>query len=174
MTTQEKIGFVIKALRTRRGLSQEQFCAQCGIDQHYVSNIENGQRNISIEVVERIAKFFNLSLSQFFAGVETVEEIKPTVVLSMMIGPDEFAIYMHGEGLSDRTVDKYSKGTPNCEGVQRIIKDVTGVTDNMYHVSDIDQLDEIIDMVKDSEFDKVGHSMYSAGLKKYKVFLESL
>ena len=43
------------------------FCSQCGIDQHYISNIENGQRTLSVDMVERVASFFGLSLSQFLA-----------------------------------------------------------------------------------------------------------
>ena len=73
MNTLEKIGKFIKALRTKKGLSQEKLCSQCGIDQHYISNIENGYRNLSVEIVERVASFFGLSLSQFFAGVEAYE-----------------------------------------------------------------------------------------------------
>jgi len=66
MNTQEKIGQIVKRLRQERHLSQEQLSSQCGIDQHYISNIESGQRNVSVEVVERLASFFNLSLSSFF------------------------------------------------------------------------------------------------------------
>ena len=73
MNTLEKIGKFIKALRTKKGLSQEMLCSQCGIDQHYISNIEKGYRNLSVEIVERVASFFGLSLSQFFAGVEAYE-----------------------------------------------------------------------------------------------------
>lgn len=43
----------------------------------------------------------------------------------------------------------------------------------MYHLHDISEIDSIIQKVLDSDFDKIGHSMYSAGLKKYKAFLLS-
>ena len=174
MNTLEKIGILTKRLRSARGLSQEQFCAQCGIDQHYISNIENGQRNLSITFIEKIAAFFNLSLSQFFSEVDkdTDNHIQEQVNTAVSV-KDRFVAYMKRQGLSERTIDKYSNGTPNSQGVQRIIRVITGRTGDMYHVLNAEELDSIIEEVLNSEFDHVGHSMYSAGLKKYKAFLIS-
>lgn len=44
----------------------------------------------------------------------------------------------------------------------------------MYDVSDIVMLDRIIERVANSDFNIIGHSMYSAGLKKFKLFLQSI
>lgn len=41
----------------------------------------------------------------------------------------------------------------------------------MYEVRNKTQLEEIISRISTSEFDRVGHSMYSAGVKKYLAFL---
>ena len=38
----------------------------------------------------------------------------------------------------------------------------------MYRLNDIREIDSIIQKVLDSDFDRVGHSMYSAGLKNTK------
>ena len=74
--------------------------------------------------------------------------------------------------ISDRTIKKYSSDVPNSPGVQRIIMDVTaGATNNMYHVTDIAVIDQIIACVSSSVFDKNGRQMYSSGLKKYREFL---
>ena len=177
MNTLEKIGLITKRHRVSRGLSQEQFCNQCGIDQHYISNIENGQRNLSIVFIEKIASFFNLSLSQFFAEVENVKDnqVSTTTTPSQSNNSvkERFVAYMANQGLSDRTIEKYSNGTPNSLSVQQIISSVTGRTDDMYHLNDIREIDSIIQKVLDSDFDRIGHSMYSAGLKKYKAFLLS-
>ena len=85
----------------------------------------------------------------------------------------DFAHYMKGQRLSEKTINKYSVDTPNCPSVEDIIKTVTGTTKKMYDVFDFDQLDIIIEKVENSTFDQVGHKMYSCGLKKYKKFLES-
>lgn len=175
MNTLEKIGQVIKHSRQKRGLSQEQFCTQCRIDQHYISNIENGQRNLSIAFIEKIACFFGMPLSQFFVEVEKIDGSHSRVP-GLMKGSlrDRFISFMQSQHLAKRTIEKYSDGTANCQGVKQIILAVTRTTDDMFHVHDVKMLDMIIKRVIASEFDKVGHTMYSSGLKKYKVFLQSI
>lgn len=176
MNIQEKIGQVVKRLRQECHLTQEQLSGQCGIDQHYLSNIESGQRNVSVEVVERLASFFNLSLSSFFSLVEAVKEapVQAMSTIPALTLEQSFARYMKERLLSERTIRKYSIDTPNCPSVQAIIKSVTGSTSNMYRVTDLHILDKIIEKVAASSFDIVGNSMYSCGLKKYKQFLESI
>lgn len=196
MNTLQKIGKVTKNMRVARGLSQEQFCNQCGIDQHYISNIENGQRNVSVDVVERIADFFGLSLSQFFAAVETyietsisngsfIESEPPTTSIvsepkprsssrqtKVKIDETSYTRWMKLQRLSDRTIKSYSSNTANCIEVQSIIQGVAG-TLNMYEVTSLHHLNRIIDIIKNSEFDQTGHSMYSAGVKKWRDYLKA-
>ncbi|MBQ7307749.1 MAG: helix-turn-helix transcriptional regulator [Clostridia bacterium] len=62
----EKVGQRIKELRTKQGLSQEEFAFKCELDRTYITSLERGKRNISLENLEKIAKAFNMSLSQFF------------------------------------------------------------------------------------------------------------
>lgn len=175
MNTPQRIGKVIKDLRTSRGLSQEQLSIQSGVDQHYVSNIENGQRNLSIEMIERLASFFGFTLSRFFVEVETLDECSPSDNTHVFAGnseADRFSEYMSRRNLSVATVKKYSENVPNCVSVQTIIKNCTnGRTDNMYHVRNEEELEVIIQKVADSEFDRVGQRMYSCGLKKYLQYL---
>lgn len=61
-----KVGQRIKELRTKQGLSQEEFAFKCELDRTYITSLERGKRNISLENLEKIAKAFNMSLSQFF------------------------------------------------------------------------------------------------------------
>ena len=178
MNTPQRIGKVIKDLRTTRGLSQEQLSVQSGVDQHYVSNIENGQRNPSVEMVERIATFFGFTLSRFFVEVETLEENTTSENPHVIVGNSEterFSRYMTDRNLSEATAKKYSENVPNCQSVKTIIRSITNDrTDDMYHVHDDAVLEKIIEKVADSEFDKVGQRMYSCGLKKYLAFLKDL
>lgn len=176
MNIQEKIGQVVKRLRQESHLTQEQLSGQCGIDQHYLSNIESGQRNVSVEVVERIATFFNLPLSSFFSLVEDIPDnpVQSVSNIPADVLEQGFARYMKEHHLSERTIRKYSVDTPNSPSVQEIIKSVTGSTRNMYRVTDLHILDKIIEKVAASSFDIIGNSMYSCGLKKYKQFLESI
>lgn len=65
MNTRQRIGKVIKDLRTMRGLSQAQLSIQSGVDQHYISDIENGLRNPSVEIVECLQTSLALHLVVF-------------------------------------------------------------------------------------------------------------
>ncbi len=72
MTIQEKVGKAIIKLRKERGLSQETFAIESGIDRRYMSDIENGKRNISLDILERICQRFNIKISEFFTVVENI------------------------------------------------------------------------------------------------------
>lgn len=70
MTIQQKVGITIKELRKEQGMSQETFAYESGIDRRYMSDIENGKRNISLDILERIADKLEISLSKLFQKVE--------------------------------------------------------------------------------------------------------
>ena len=46
----------IRAFRQTRGISQEMLAELSGLHRTYVSSVERGQRNISIDNIERLAK----------------------------------------------------------------------------------------------------------------------
>lgn len=66
MNIKEKTGKRLRELRTAKGLSQEKFSFECGLDRTYITSIEQGKRNISIANIEKIAKACNISVSEFF------------------------------------------------------------------------------------------------------------
>lgn len=73
MTLQEKLGKAVVKLRKRLGVSQEQFAFDSNIDRKYMSDIENGKRNVSVDVLERLAKSLHISISQLFVEVDNIE-----------------------------------------------------------------------------------------------------
>ena len=70
MTLREKIGKAIIRLRKRLGYSQEQFAYDSNIDRRYMSDLENGKRNISIDVIERLAKTLGIKASTLLFEAE--------------------------------------------------------------------------------------------------------
>jgi transcriptional regulator with XRE-family HTH domain len=70
MTLREKIGKAIIRLRKRLGYSQEQFAYDSNIDRRYMSDLENGKRNISIDVIERLAKSLGIQASTLLYEAE--------------------------------------------------------------------------------------------------------
>ena len=71
--TLQKIGKTIIQLRKQKSLSQEAFANEAGIERRYMSDIENGKRNISIEMLERICSKLDLKLSELFVIVESMD-----------------------------------------------------------------------------------------------------
>jgi transcriptional regulator with XRE-family HTH domain len=49
------IGSNIKKLRTAKGLPQEELAFRAEIDRSYLSEIENGHKNLSVMVLDQIA-----------------------------------------------------------------------------------------------------------------------
>lgn len=73
MSIQEKLGKAIVLLRKEKGLSQESFAYDAGIDRRYMSDIENGKRNISLDILERISQKLGLKISELFTVVEGIK-----------------------------------------------------------------------------------------------------
>mgnify|MGYP004457906229 FL=1 len=72
MENEEKlIGSRIKSLRKENKMSQEELASKLGISRSYFSKIENGQRGLSIEIMQKLCKVFNMSMDKF---LETIEE----------------------------------------------------------------------------------------------------
>ena len=69
MDIQHKIGDRIRKLRQERGLSQEKFANLCELDRTYIASIEQGNRNVSIVNLKKIARAFELTLSELFEGI---------------------------------------------------------------------------------------------------------
>lgn len=70
MSLQEDLGRTIVRLRKEKGYSQEAFANEAGIDRRYMSDIENGKRNISIDILERVCNKLRVKISEFFVEVE--------------------------------------------------------------------------------------------------------
>lgn len=66
MSIKDQVGIRIKQLRIAKGLSQEKLALEVGLDRTYITSVENGKRNISIQNLEKIWSFFKLTPSQFF------------------------------------------------------------------------------------------------------------
>lgn len=65
-TIQAQLGQRVKQLRLQKGLSQEALAERCGLDRTYVSGIERGVRNPTLEVLHIIANGLNIDLASLF------------------------------------------------------------------------------------------------------------
>lgn len=67
--TQKKIGARLRQLRESTGLSQEKFANEYEINRRLMSRIENGT-NFQINTLVEFCRAFNITLQEFFAGIE--------------------------------------------------------------------------------------------------------
>ena len=75
MKAQEQLGMRIRFLRQQRRWSQEDLALNANINKNYISDLENGRRNPSLEILERIATTFGITLAELFKGVESLPGI---------------------------------------------------------------------------------------------------
>lgn len=68
MNIKDKVGQRIKELRNELGLSQEALANKAGVDRTYVTDVENGRRNISVELLEKLIKALEVSFQEFFTN----------------------------------------------------------------------------------------------------------
>lgn len=66
MEIKSKIGKRIKELREVKLMSQKDLSFASDLDRSYIASIENGQRNVSIVNIEKIAIALDENLSTFF------------------------------------------------------------------------------------------------------------
>ena len=66
MNIKEKFGQKVKLLREQKGISIEHFASISNVDRNYISDIEKGKRNVSIEIIEKIITALETDFATFF------------------------------------------------------------------------------------------------------------
>ena len=59
-------GARVRALRTKKGCSQEDFAFECGLHRTYIGAVERGEHNISLENIKKIANTFRIDIAELF------------------------------------------------------------------------------------------------------------
>ena len=65
-----KVGQRIRELRKKLELSQEALAYKAEVDRTYMTDVENGRRNISVEILEKIIGALEISVKDFFDSKE--------------------------------------------------------------------------------------------------------
>jgi transcriptional regulator with XRE-family HTH domain len=65
-TLRERFGLKVKELRLATGLSQEAFADKCGFARTYMSRIETGTANPSLDAIETLATGLKVSVDTLF------------------------------------------------------------------------------------------------------------
>jgi transcriptional regulator with XRE-family HTH domain len=78
-TLRKRFGNRIRQLRELIGLTQEQLASKVLMDYKYLGSVERGERNITIDNIQRIAEAFGVEAYQLFlfsfSGFKPQEEV---------------------------------------------------------------------------------------------------
>ena len=64
----KQFGTRVRALRTKRGWSQEELASRAGLHWTYVGGIERGERNPSLRNILRLARALQVSAKDLFSA----------------------------------------------------------------------------------------------------------
>jgi len=65
----KRFGDRIRKLRKEAGFSQEAFADKCGFARTYMSRIETGGSNASLDAIETLASALDISVESLFKGL---------------------------------------------------------------------------------------------------------
>ena len=77
-TLSQRFGRCVRQLRVEAGLSQVEFGERCGFYQTYLSRLERGQTNPTLNAMEVIANALGLSIYEMWVQVERLPASKAT------------------------------------------------------------------------------------------------
>ncbi|MBS9921628.1 helix-turn-helix transcriptional regulator [Vibrio alginolyticus] len=72
VTLIETFAHNLKKYRKQRGVSQEELAELCGLHRTYIGSVERGERNISINNIEKISVALNINVIQLFKEEQDV------------------------------------------------------------------------------------------------------
>ncbi len=66
MDIKVRFGKAIREYRTKKGISQEDLAELCGLHRTYISDVERGERNVSLVNIQKICDALGVSISSTF------------------------------------------------------------------------------------------------------------
>lgn len=69
MQLQERVGARIRNLRIKKGWSQEELAARCGLHRSHMGEIERGQSNMTMSTLIAVVQTLEVSASTLFKDI---------------------------------------------------------------------------------------------------------
>jgi CheY-like chemotaxis protein len=91
------LGATLKSQRSVLGISQEELACRAGLHRTYISDVERGARNPSIESIEKLAGALQISVSRLFEQVHSGSQTKELVeILLVEDNPRDVQLALRG------------------------------------------------------------------------------
>ena len=86
----KKFGAAVRLHRDQLGISQEELAGRAGLHRTYISDVERGARNVSLESIHRLAEALEVSLSVLFSRLEEAGKspVLPEEMVDILIVED--------------------------------------------------------------------------------------
>ncbi len=68
-----QLGMRIAYLRKKKNVSQLELSIRSGVSKNYISDLENGRRNPTITILQRLANGLGVSLEKLFQGIVPID-----------------------------------------------------------------------------------------------------
>ena len=82
----KNFGAAVRLRRDHLGISQEELAGRDGLHRTYISDVERGARNVSLESIQRLAAALEVPLSVLFSRIEELASDQP---MRPSVFPDE-------------------------------------------------------------------------------------
>ena len=69
-----RLGAAVRTRRLELGLSQDDLAEQSGLHRTYISDVERGERNVSLDNIGRIANALDTPISALFAKTDLTND----------------------------------------------------------------------------------------------------
>jgi transcriptional regulator with XRE-family HTH domain len=102
------IGDKIKKLRTEKDLSMRELGENIGVSHAHISKLESGINSPSVDLLEKLADFFNIDVSYFFSKDEEIDqqEILFERDLSLESLRGKYNLEIDGKPATDEEIEK--------------------------------------------------------------------
>jgi CheY-like chemotaxis protein/DNA-binding XRE family transcriptional regulator len=94
----KQFGAAVRLRRDQLGISQEELAGRAGLHRTYISDVERGARNVSLESMNRLAAALEVPLSVLFSRLEETSSDKTSIPSPM---PDEMVEILIVEDSAD-------------------------------------------------------------------------
>ncbi|WP_025679669.1 helix-turn-helix domain-containing protein [Paenibacillus massiliensis] len=83
----QQIGTRIRAMRNAKGLTQQKLADFAGLDYRYIGALERGERNFSIDTLEKVLVALDVTISELMVSEDnSCDELKQRTVNEFIIG----------------------------------------------------------------------------------------
>jgi len=90
MDLKEMIGSRIQNIRNKKGITQEQLSESVGINPKYLSSIERGKENPTLNTLLKIVQSLDVNLNEVFSDVQIEDPAKrKSLIISLLDEADD-------------------------------------------------------------------------------------